>query len=147
MALSFTAAVPFIGLDTPTTAASWILVIFIALGPGALTMTLFSYSVPRLGASSFAILANVELVTVVAIGIVVLGEAVTPSSAIGGGLIVAGIITHALSRKPRPLPRPTAPSSPLGAERVGVRWGIPERLPMSTSPSPLLRNGSPPSPP
>jgi predicted transcriptional regulator len=31
--------------------------------------------------------------------------------------------------------------------RVGVRWGIPQRLPAPTSPSPLLRNGSPPSPP
>ncbi len=28
-----------------------------------------------------------------------------------------------------------APSPPLGAERVGVRWGIPERLPVPTSPS------------
>src|SRR5258707_7747821 len=28
-----------------------------------------------------------------------------------------------------------APSPPLGAERVGVRWGIPERSPIPTSPS------------
>src|SRR5436853_4500295 len=28
-----------------------------------------------------------------------------------------------------------APSPPSGAERVGVRWGIPERSPMPTSPS------------
>src|SRR6266496_4288470 len=28
-----------------------------------------------------------------------------------------------------------SPSLPLGAERVGVRWGIPERLPRPTSPS------------
>src|SRR5258708_5960394 len=27
------------------------------------------------------------------------------------------------------------PSPPLGAERAGVRWGIPERLPVPTSPS------------
>src|SRR5436853_128335 len=27
------------------------------------------------------------------------------------------------------------PSPPLGAERAGVRWGIPERLPTPTSPS------------
>jgi drug/metabolite transporter (DMT)-like permease len=130
MALSFTAAVPFIGLDMPTTPVGWILVVFIALGPGALTMTLFSYSVPRLGASSFAILANVELVTVVAIGILVLGEASTPSSAIGGGLIVAGILTHALARREAPLPRSASPSPPPGAERAGVRWGIPEQAPI-----------------
>src|SRR5437660_11207108 len=29
----------------------------------------------------------------------------------------------------------SAPSLPPGAERVGVRWGIPERLPLPTSPS------------
>src|SRR5436309_10068168 len=28
-----------------------------------------------------------------------------------------------------------APSPPPGAERAGVRWGIPERLPIPTSPS------------
>ena len=68
-------------------------------------LTLFSFSVPRLGASSFAILANAELVTVVLIGTLVLGEAVTPGRAIGGALIVAGIVTHALSRRETPLRR------------------------------------------
>src|SRR5712691_3682774 len=119
MAVTFGLTAAIAGLDVPMSGAGWMLLVFIAVGPGALTMTLFSYSVPRLGASSFAILANVELVTVVAIGILVLDEAVTPSSAIGGGLIVAGIITHALSRggapvQARPLPasvlRPEAPS-------------------------------------
>src|SRR5437667_2027192 len=129
MALSFTAAVPFIGLEMPTTPASWVLVVFIALGPGALTMTLFSYSVPRLGASSFAILANVELVTVVAIGILVLGEAVTLSSALGGGLIVAGILTHALARREAPLSAPTPPAPaarvpPSPAGGGGLGWGL-----------------------
>jgi hypothetical protein len=44
-------------------------------------------------------------------------------------------------------PPPVTPPPPLGAERVGVRWGIPPRLPAPISPSPLPRNGSPPSPP
>src|SRR5438874_1830271 len=30
---------------------------------------------------------------------------------------------------------PFTPSPPLGAERLGVRWGIPGRSPMPTSPS------------
>ena len=34
-----------------------------------------------------------------------------------------------------PHPRAEVPSPPPGAERVGVRWGTPERLPMPTSPS------------
>lgn len=114
MAITFSAMAPFVGLDVPTQATSWLLVFLIALGPGALTMTLFSYSVPKLGATGFAILANAELVTVVVIGTLVLGEAMTPGRATGGALIVAGIITHALSRRAashasRPAPRPIPP--------------------------------------
>ena len=84
--------------------AGWVLLLFVGLGPGAVTMTLFTYSVPRLGASSFAILANTELVVVVSIGVLVLGEALTAWRAIGGALIVAGVVTHALARRPAPLP-------------------------------------------
>ena len=107
MAVTFGVMAGLGGLDIPASGAGWLLVVFIALGPGALTMTLFSYSVPRLGAPSFAIFANVELVTVVMIGTLVLGEAVTPGRVIGGALIVTGILTHALARKaPHPDPLP-----------------------------------------
>lgn len=109
MAVTFGLAAGFIGLDVPSSSTGWLLLLFIALGPGALTMTLFSYSVPRLGAGSFAILANAELVTVVLIGVLVLGEAVTAGRAIGGALIVAGILTHALSRGAAPVSAPTLP--------------------------------------
>jgi drug/metabolite transporter (DMT)-like permease len=123
MALSFAAEAAWAGLEVPTSIAAWLLVLFAALGPGALTVTLFSYSVPRLGASGFAILANTELVTVVLIGVVVLGEAVTTGRLIGGALIVTGIAAHALSRQTTSLPLPasalraTAPSPAMG-ERV-----------------------------
>ncbi len=100
MTLSFGLAAAFRGLDVPNSTTGWLLVLFIALGPGALTMTLFTYSVPRLGASGFAILANAELVTVVLLGTLVLGEAVTLPRVVGGALIVAGILVHALSRQP-----------------------------------------------
>jgi drug/metabolite transporter (DMT)-like permease len=99
MAVTFGLTTAFAGLDAPVSGTGWMLLVFIALGPGALTMTLFSYSVPRLGASSFAILANAELVTVVGLGVLVLDEVITPGRAIGGALIVAGILTHALSRQ------------------------------------------------
>jgi len=103
MALTFGLAAGFAGLDVPAKPTGWLLLVFIALGPGALTMTLFSFSVPRLGASGFAILANAELVTVVAVGVLVLGEPFTPGRAIGGTLIVAGILAHALAREGAPL--------------------------------------------
>lgn len=86
------------GLNAPTSTNGWLLIAFIGLGPGALWMFLFTYSVPRLGASNFAILANTELVTVVLIGTLVLGERVTAARAIGGALILIGIVTRALTQ-------------------------------------------------
>jgi drug/metabolite transporter (DMT)-like permease len=96
MALTFGAACLIQGLDVPQEPADWLMLLFIALGPGALTITLFSYSVPRLGPSSYAIIANLELVTVVAVGVTLLAEAVTPARATGGALIVSGIVGYGL---------------------------------------------------
>jgi drug/metabolite transporter (DMT)-like permease len=106
MAVTFGVMSVWFGLDVPTSAAGWALLLFVGLGPGAVTMTLFTYSIPRLGASSFAILANTELVVVVSLGVLVLGESMTPWRAFGGVLIVAGIVTHALARRPAPPPQP-----------------------------------------
>ena len=114
MALTFAVIAGFIGLDWPSTPAIWAKVVFVALGPGALTMSLFAFSVPRLGASGFAVLANVELVTVVLIGTMVLGEAVTPGRALGALLIVAGILTYGLSQRPH--------------RRLDARRAIPESV-------------------
>ena len=99
MALTFGLIAGFMGLDLPSKPAICTVLVFVAIGPGALTMSLFAFSVPRLGASSFAILANVELVTVVLIGILVLGEAVTPGRAVGAMLIVTGILSYGLARR------------------------------------------------
>jgi drug/metabolite transporter (DMT)-like permease len=119
LALVFLAAGGFLGIEVPATQDAWLLILFIALGPGALTVWLFSYSVPLLGPSSYAIIANAELVTVVMVGILALGEAFTASRAIGGTLIVAGILTHALSRQEVRVPAP-APTIP----RLRRGWGL-----------------------
>jgi len=104
MALAFAAACAVGGLDVPGDAGTWGLMILAALGPGALTITLFSYSVPRLGAASYAIVANMELVTVVTVGVTLLGERMTLERAIGGTLIVAGIVGYGLLRTPKTTP-------------------------------------------
>jgi drug/metabolite transporter (DMT)-like permease len=123
MLLTFGIAAAIGGLDVPASTTAWLLVLFIALGPGALWMMLFTYSVPRLGASSFAILANTELVTVVAIGVLVLGEPVTVARAAGGTLILIGIVTRALSRRdaphPKPLPAPAEREEPVASATGG----------------------------
>jgi drug/metabolite transporter (DMT)-like permease len=122
LAVTFGLMTARLGLHVPTGPAVWALLLFVGLGPGAVTMTLFTYSVPRLGASSFAILANTELVVVVSIGVLVLGEPMTGWRAIGGALIVAGIVTHALARRPAPATdrgeRQTSPAA-AGAEPAG----------------------------
>jgi len=104
MALTFAAACLYQGLDVPREADSWLVLLFVALGPGALTITLFSYSVPILGPSSYAIIANLELVTVVAVGVTLLGEKMTPGRAGGGALIIAGIVGYGLLGKPEAAP-------------------------------------------
>ena len=104
MALTFAVAAALLGLETPTSISTWAILVFIAVGPGALTMSLFAFAVPRLGASGFAILANAELVTVVLIGTLVLGEAVTPARSVGALLIVTGILAFGLSQRTSPRP-------------------------------------------
>ncbi len=100
---SFFVVVLFSGIEAPRSPGGWLALLFIALGTGALTITLFSYSVPRLGPSSYAIIANAELVTVVLVGVLALGERLTPARAVGGGLIVCGILLHGVFRKPHPV--------------------------------------------
>ena len=122
MGFTFGIAALILGLDVPATSGTWLLLLVVAIGPSALTTTLFSYAVPRLGASSYAIIANVELVTVVAIGMLVLGETVTPGRLAGAALIVTGIVTHGLSKarthSPTSALRASAPS-PAMREREG----------------------------
>jgi multidrug transporter EmrE-like cation transporter len=55
---------------------------------------------PRLGPTTYAIIANCELLTVIVVGVVVLGEKLTPTSALSDGLILAGILQHSWGRKP-----------------------------------------------
>ena len=105
MALAFGATCAVAGLDVPADADTWMLMVIAALGPGALTITLFSYSVPRLGPSSYAIIANMELVTVVTVGVAFLGEKLTPERTAGGALIVTGIVGYGLLRKPATVAR------------------------------------------
>ena len=99
-AASFLAAVVVGGLEFPRSPAGWEALLFIALGAGALTATLFSYSVPRLGPSSYAIIANCELITVVLIGVIALGEDLGAERAVGGALIAGGILVHGFFRRP-----------------------------------------------
>ena len=101
LAAAYLGAVLWLGASLPTSAPGWLSLAFLALGPGAVAAVSQCYSMPRLGPPTYAIIANCELVTVVVVGAIVLGEKLTPTSALGGGLILAGILLHGWVRRPQ----------------------------------------------
>jgi drug/metabolite transporter (DMT)-like permease len=101
LAAAYLGAVLWLGASLPAGAPGWASLAFLALGPGAVAAIAQSYSMPRLGPPTYAIIANCELVTVVLVGVIVLDEKLTPSSALGGGLILAGILLHGWVRRPQ----------------------------------------------
>jgi drug/metabolite transporter (DMT)-like permease len=100
LAVAYLVAVLWLGASLPKSAPGWLSLAFLALGPGAVAAVLQAYSMPRLGPATYAIIANCELVTVIAVGATVLGEELTPPRVLGGGLILAGILLHGWVRKP-----------------------------------------------
>jgi drug/metabolite transporter (DMT)-like permease len=97
---AYLGAVLWLGASLPISVPGWLSLAFLALDPGAVAAIAQSYSMPRLGPPTYAIIANCELVTAVLVGATVLGEKPSPTSALGGGLILAGILLHGSVRKP-----------------------------------------------
>ena len=114
LAVTYLGAALWLGASLPKSVPGWLSLAFLALGPGAVAAVAQSYSMPRLGAPTYAIIANCELVTVVVVGAAVLGEKLTPTRALGGGLILAGIVLHGWARKP---PRDRIAKKPRVAAR------------------------------
>jgi drug/metabolite transporter (DMT)-like permease len=121
LAAPYIGAVLWLGASLPTSAPGWLSLAFLALGPGAVAAVSQSYSMPRLGPVTYAIIANCELVTVVVVGATVLGEKLTPTRALGGGLILAGILLRGWVRKPL-------------RDRIAEKPCIPARRPAAGSP-------------
>lgn len=99
LATAYLGAALWLGASLPKSTLGWLSLAFLALGPGAVAAVAQSYSIPRLGPATYAIIANCELITVVVVGAVVLGERLTPARALGGGLILAGILMHGWTRR------------------------------------------------
>jgi drug/metabolite transporter (DMT)-like permease len=85
----------------PPNAGSWPSLIAIGLVGGAIQIASFAYALPRLSAGRYSILVGLELVTVVLIGVMVLGEQLTLVQFAGIALVVIGIIADRLVRAQR----------------------------------------------
>src|SRR5262249_49474536 len=97
---AYLGAVLWLGASLPTSTPGWLSLAFLALDPGAVARSsaILQHAAPD--PPTYAIIANCELVTVAVVGTTVLGEKLTPTSALGGGLILAGILLHGWVRKP-----------------------------------------------
>lgn len=82
---------------------SWVRIIAVATLGSALPMLIMAYALPRLGAAGFGIMSSLELVTVVVLGVLLLGEVLTHAQWAGIVLVLAGILVY----------RPAAERAPL----------------------------------
>ena len=65
---------------------------------GVIQISSFAYALPRLSAGGYSIIVSMELVTVVLLGVTVLGETLSVPQAIGIALVAIGIVTDRLAR-------------------------------------------------
>ncbi|HRD75872.1 MAG TPA: DMT family transporter [Hyphomicrobiaceae bacterium] len=89
------------GLKLPPTGALWLSVLFIGTLGGALQILAFSYALPRLSSSGYALIVSLELVTVVLAGVLVLGEPLQLIQGVGIALVLAGVLFERLMRARR----------------------------------------------
>ena len=107
-ALAFGAASLVHGFKLPPQPELWLNILFIGTLGGALQILSFSYALPRLASSGYAVIVCLELVTVVLAGVWLLGEQLSPLQCAGIGLVLCGIL---LARARRGLPRAVPPPS------------------------------------
>lgn len=88
----------FTGLTFPSGSAGWLSAMAIGIVGGVIQISSFAYALPRLSAGGYSVIVSMELVTVVLIGVTVLGEALTPLQAAGVALVAVGIVTDRLAR-------------------------------------------------
>jgi drug/metabolite transporter (DMT)-like permease len=108
----FLAAASLAGFHAPTDTPSWLLLVAIAVFGSVIPMAAFAYSMPQLGPATYGIIASSELLTVVAIGIVFLGERLAAMQILGAMLVVSGIVLSRLTRNPTWFRRSTPFRSP-----------------------------------
>jgi DME family drug/metabolite transporter len=92
-------AVKGAGLATPEGAG---LILFLGLVPTALAYLLFAHGLKRLSAAETATLTLAEPLTATLLGVIVLSERLSAPAAVGGTLILAGLLVLAAPELRRP---------------------------------------------
>ena len=86
------------GFDLPPSRDLWLNVLFIGTLGGALQIMSFSYALPRLASSGYAVIVCLEVVTVVLAGVFLIGERLQPIQWLGVALVIGGIFLARASR-------------------------------------------------
>jgi len=98
MATAFGAAVLYRGLQLPPEPHLWLNLIAIGTLGGALQIASFAYALPRLSSSGYAIVVCLELVTVVLVGVALLGEHLVLAQWLGVVLVLGGILIERIAK-------------------------------------------------
>ncbi len=86
------------GLNSPANLREWALVFAIGTLGGALQIASFAYALPRLSGSGYAVIVSLELVTVILVGVLVIGEKLEPVQICGVLFVIAGVLVDRLMR-------------------------------------------------
>lgn len=79
-------------LAVPTTSVSWAVLVAIAVLATAIPILAFFAGLSRIEAGRASVLSTVEPAVTVALGAVALGEPVTATTLVGGGLVIGGVL-------------------------------------------------------
>ncbi len=98
LACGYALAALYLGLKLPGSTAGWLSLLAIGTVGGAIQISSFAYALPRLSTSGYSVIISLELVTVVLLGVTVLGETLTPIQSYGIALVAAGVIVDRVMR-------------------------------------------------
>jgi drug/metabolite transporter (DMT)-like permease len=99
--LGYVIVAMFHGLILPVDAQAWQSLLAIAIVGGVIPVVSFAYALPRLSGARYSIIVSLELVTVVTIGVLLLGEKLSAIQFAGIALVGVGIIADRLVRAKR----------------------------------------------
>ncbi len=99
LGVGYAIVVAIVGLKLPIGWAGIGGLLLVAIVGGVIQISSFAYALPRLSASGYSIIVSMELVTVVVLGVLVLGETLSAVQMAGVALVAVGIVVDRLMRR------------------------------------------------